>query len=98
MTRILADKPASRIARRGMSAATAEPNNSEFDRVCRAAEKLEPLERDILAMSAGTGLLIGEIASLLGISERRVELLLARALYKFDCALGRQPWPWWHFW
>ncbi len=76
----------------------AEPNNSEFDRVSRAAEKLKPVERDILALSAGRGLPIAEIASLLGTSERRVELLLARALYKFDYALERQSRPWWHLW
>jgi DNA-directed RNA polymerase specialized sigma24 family protein len=49
-------------------------------------------------MSAGRGLLIGDIAALLGISERRVERLLARALYKFDRALERELRPRWLFW
>lgn len=82
---------------RGANASVAEPDNCELDRVRRAAEKLEPLEHDVLAMSAGRGLLMGEIASLLGISERRVEQLLARALYKFDRALERQGRASWHF-
>ena len=78
--------------------AGAEPSQSELELVCRAAERLKPLERDILALSAGRGMLIGDIALLLGLSERRVERILTKALYKFDRALERQCSSWWRFW
>lgn len=98
MRSIQASNPVSSIALRRVTASMSHSNNSEFDRVCRAAQNLKSLERDILAMSAGRGLLIGDIAALLGISERRVERLLARALYKFDRALERELRPRWLFW
>jgi RNA polymerase sigma factor (sigma-70 family) len=60
---------------------------SELDRVRQAAAALSPLERDVLVLSAGIRLSNGEIAARLGISERRAERLLARALRKFDRVL-----------
>jgi DNA-directed RNA polymerase specialized sigma24 family protein len=56
-------------------------------RVENAAASLSALERDVLSLSAHVGLCNCDIAELLGISERRVEKLLARALCKFDRAL-----------
>ena len=98
MNPIPINMPVSSIDLGRARASLAEPINSELDRVRSAAERLKPLERDILIMSAGRGLLVGDIASLLGISERCVEPLLARAIYKFDCALERHGRSWWHFW
>jgi RNA polymerase sigma factor (sigma-70 family) len=71
---------------------------SEAERVERAAASLSPLEREVLALSAGLGLRNSEIAALLGISERRAQHLLARALRRFDRALHEPPRSWWRFW
>lgn len=60
---------------------------SSKSRVENAAASLSALERDVLSLSARVGLCNCDIAELLGISERRVERLLARALRKFDRAL-----------
>jgi DNA-directed RNA polymerase specialized sigma24 family protein len=60
---------------------------SKSDIAEKAAASLSKLERDVLSLSAHVGLCNGEIAGLLGISERRVERVLARALRKFDRAL-----------
>ena len=67
------------------------PSSSDLGRVERAAARLTALERQILFLSANVGLCNSDISGLLGISERRVERLLARALDKFDRALGIEP-------
>jgi DNA-binding CsgD family transcriptional regulator len=59
----------------------------EVRRVERAAAALSPIEREVLALSAGLHLGIAEIAARLGIGERRAERILARALRKFDRAM-----------
>ena len=70
---------------------------AEVRRVERAAATLSPIERQVLVLSARHGLRIHEIAARLGLSERRAERILARALRKFDRALeGRSPWR--RFW
>jgi len=61
--------------------------DSSNSRVENAAATLSVLERDVLSLSAHLGLCNNDIAGLLGIRERRVERLLARALRKFDRAL-----------
>lgn len=71
---------------------------SELGRICRAAEKLTPLERDVLSLSSAKGLLIPEIALTLGMSESRTKRIFVRALCKFDRALHQLERPWWHFW
>jgi RNA polymerase sigma factor (sigma-70 family) len=71
---------------------------AEVSRVERAAACLSPLERDVLALSAGHGWRNAEIAAALGISERRAERVLARALRKFDRAIGQRPRRWWRLW
>ncbi len=76
----------------------AHPPLSEVARVERAATSLPPLEREVLVLSAGHGLNNRDIAARLGISERRAERLLARALRKFDRALHEPSRPWWRFW
>ena len=68
---------------------------SEQERVERAAAALSPLEREVLILSAGRGMRNAEIAASLGISERRAERLLARALRKFARAMEGSPRPWW---
>ena len=75
-----------------------QSETAEVERVERAAAALLPLEREVLVLSAGHHLRNEEIAARLGISERRAERLLARALRKFDRALERQERPWWRFW
>ena len=68
---------------------------SNDSRLEKAAACLSPLERRVLELSAAEGLDNGAIAARLGISPRRVERLLARALVKFDRALEPQRRPWW---
>lgn len=67
------------------------------NRIERAAAALSTLERQVLVLSAGRRLRNAEIAARLGISERRAERILARALRKFDRAMENRP-PWWQFW
>jgi RNA polymerase sigma factor (sigma-70 family) len=71
---------------------------SEAERVERAAAALSPLEREVLVLSAGHGLRNADIAARFGISERRAERILARALRKFARAMDRRPQAWWRFW
>lgn len=63
---------------------------AEVERVARAAAALSSLEQEILVLSAGHRLRNAEIAARLGLTERRVERLLATALRKFARALERQ--------
>ena len=71
---------------------------AEVERVARAAAALSSLEQEILVLSAGHRLRNAEIAARLGMTERRVERLLARALRKFARALERQERRWRSFW
>lgn len=71
---------------------------AEVERLQGAATKLSPLEREVLVLSAGLGLRNDEIAARLGLSERRAERLLAKALRKFERALDPDHRPWWRFW
>ena len=74
------------------------PVLSEAERVERAAAALSPLERDVLALSAGRGLRNPEIAARLGIRERRAERILAGALRKFARELEERPRGLGRFW
>lgn len=74
------------------------PLPSADPRLERAAACLSPLERRVLELSAVDGLDNAAIADRLGISRRRAERLLARAIVKFDRALDRDSRPWWRFW
>lgn len=71
---------------------------TETERVERAAAALSLLEREVLVLSAGRRLSNAEIADRLGISERRAERILARALRKFDRAIEGHPDHWSRFW
>jgi RNA polymerase sigma factor (sigma-70 family) len=82
-----------RTLRRNVSA-----ERTEVERLARAAAALSALEREILVLSAGHRLRNAEIAARLGLTERRVERLLATALRKFARALERQEQRWWKFW
>jgi DNA-directed RNA polymerase specialized sigma24 family protein len=74
------------------------PAPSDAERAERAAAVLRPLERQVLVLSARDGLRNAEIAARLGISGRRAERILVRALRRFDRALHKSPRPWWRFW
>ena len=74
------------------------PEGSEVERVRRAAAALSPAERDVLVLSAGRRLSNVDIAAVLGIGERRVERMLARALRKFDQAMEEPTRRWWRLW
>jgi RNA polymerase sigma factor (sigma-70 family) len=71
---------------------------SDLRRLERAAAALLPLEREILMLSAGQGLRNAQIAAKLGMGERRVQQILARALRKFDSRIGEPAPRWWRFW
>lgn len=77
---------------------SSSPVLCEAERVQRAAAALSPLERDVLALSAGRGLRTPEIAAHLGIGERRAERILARALRKFARAMEERPRGFGRFW
>jgi RNA polymerase sigma factor (sigma-70 family) len=66
-------------------------------RAKRAASVLSPLERHVLMLSAGQNLRNAEIAAKLGVSERRAERILARALHKFDRAMEERSRRRWRF-
>ena len=68
---------------------------AETEIVERAAAALSPLERQVLVLSAGYRLRNADIAARLGISERRAERLLSRALRKFDRRIDERPSSWW---
>ena len=74
------------------------PDKIEVRRVERAAAVLSALEREVLVLSAGHGLGSATIAEKLGLGERRVERILAKALRKFDRAMDERPRPWWRSW
>lgn len=71
---------------------------AEVRRAERAAAALSPLERELLVLSAGQRLSNAQIAARLGVSERRAERILARALRKFDRAMERRRHRWWDRW
>ena len=56
----------------------------------RAAARLSRRERHVLALSAGQGRSVAEIAAGLGLTSRQAERLLARAIASFDRALDRE--------
>ena len=66
-----------------------DDSDRELERAERAALCLSGLARDVLELSARGRLTNAEIGRRLGISERRAERILGRALRKFDCALNR---------
>ncbi len=74
------------------------PALSEAERVERAAAALSPIEHHVLVLSAGRRLRNADIAAEVGISERRAERILARALRKFDRALEERSRRWWRVW
>lgn len=74
------------------------PHKIDVERLEQAVAKLRPLEREVLILGAGEGLRNDEIAERLGISPRRAERLLAKALRELDRAVERQARPWWRFW
>jgi RNA polymerase sigma factor (sigma-70 family) len=81
-----------------MSGDPAMPSTDEIGQLERAAASLSPVERQVLILSAGHGLVTRKIALRLGLSEKRVERLLANALTKFDSGLECRQRRWWRLW
>ena len=73
------------------------PPNDEPERLRKAVAQLRALEREVLFLSAGEGLSNEALATRLGISPRRAERLLARALAKLGRAMEPRPRRWWRF-
>jgi RNA polymerase sigma factor (sigma-70 family) len=71
---------------------------AELSRVEQALASLTYIEREVLRLGAAEDLRNHEIAARLGISARKVERILARALAKLDRAVSREERPWWRFW
>jgi RNA polymerase sigma factor (sigma-70 family) len=69
-----------------------------IERAEEAMRRLPPLERDVLGLSAGEGMLNDEIAARLGITPEAVERILAMALVRLDRILEQQGRRWWRFW
>lgn len=67
-------------------------------RIEAALLKLPPRERDIFLAHRVWGLSYRDIAHRSGLSERRVERLIARALYKVDKQLEGLELSWWERW
>ena len=73
----------------------------------KAAECLRPIERKVLVLSARERLSNRAIAARLGITPRKAERILARAICKLTRAIDRQGRkvrrqqehrPWWQLW
>ena len=69
-----------------------------IERLQKAADALRPQEREVLILSWKEGLRNEAIAARLGITTRKAERILARALRKLDRALERVDRPWWKTW
>ena len=70
----------------------------------KAAECLAPIEREVLVLSARERLSSRDIAARLGVTPRKAERILARAIRKLVAAIDRQereerkPRAWWRLW
>jgi DNA-directed RNA polymerase specialized sigma24 family protein len=60
------------------------------DRLAEAIACLRPVEREVLLLRARDRLSHGEIAARLGIAPRKVERILANAIYKLMRSIDRQ--------
>ena len=75
-----------------------------LDQLEKAAECLRPIERQVLVLSARERLSGRAIGARLGMTPRRAERILARAIFKLTRAIDRQEraerrtQAWWRFW
>ena len=75
-----------------------------LDQLEQAAGCLRPIERQVLVLSARDRLSGCAIGARLGMTPRRVERILARAIFKLTRAIDRQEraqrrkQAWWRFW
>ena len=75
-----------------------------LEQIEQAAQCLRPIERQVLVLSARERLSGRAIAARLGMTPRRVERILARAIFKLTRAIERQEraerrkQAWWRFW
>jgi len=74
------------------------PRPPTLEQLERAASTLSPVEREVLVLSACERLSNDDIAARLGMTPEAADRLLARAICRFDAALGRQDRLWWRFW
>lgn len=84
-----------------------DPSPLPLDQLEKAAECLAPIERKVLVLSARERLSSRAIAECLGITPRKAERILARAIWKLVAAIDRQEReerrrrqrrPWWRLW
>ena len=80
--------PADNRSPPGFLVGPCRPGAYRLSVIKRAASHLSAAELHVLLLSAVEGRSNGEIARELGVSPRRAETLLARALLKFDASLG----------
>ena len=69
-----------------------------LERLKEVAASLRSMEQVVLVLSARDHLSSDEIAARLGISVRKAERLLARAVLKLDRAIDRSERAWWKSW
>jgi RNA polymerase sigma factor (sigma-70 family) len=70
----------------------------DLERLRKAAEKLRPIEREVLYLSSAEGLRNDAVGERLGITTKTAERHLRNALVKLDREMERQERPWWKFW
>ena len=74
------------------------PEQPDIDQLARAVSRLDPIEREVLLLSARDGLWVDQIAARLDLPGDIVERHLADALCNIDRFVDRQKRPWWRFW
>jgi RNA polymerase sigma-70 factor (ECF subfamily) len=75
-----------------------EPDPAQLERLTDAARNLPRLQRQVFLAHRLEGRGYGEIALRLGLSARRVERQMARAVCNIDRQLGGVRLRWWHRW
>lgn len=84
-----------------------DSSSMPLEQLEKAAECLAPIERKVLVLSARERLSGPDIAARLGVTPRKAERILARAICKLVAAIDRlergerrrrEQQPWWQLW